>query len=298
MNKIVLILVISAVTLQSLALRAEESRVNTVETRPANMLLPQPSVTDVKRGAAAIKIPKDLKVPEEWIPLLNRAFEEYWMEGSHRPDAGFVLFARNPSKETAKLWLLRMESKAQNLEVLFGYVKEAQKDLVGGGLMVDRFNMVSQASATPTGLLGKNQSQSNPPNLSRAGLDDIEFYFLFSPTCPHCARLAQSLVGFPNVHPLQVTAGEIVNWPGLPDSDRATPETIAAYVKDGDQPGGVPVLAIFHPKTNRVLKLRGARSAQEILTAAAVVQNQSKAKWTYPGPVHPSLLGSDQLNSN
>lgn len=295
MNNVVLILVISAVTLLSLPLRAEESRVNTM---PATMVLPQPSINEVKRGAAAIKLPKELKIPGEWIPLLNRAFEEYWMEGNHRPDAGFVLFARNPSKDTAKLWLLRMESKAQNLEELFGYVKEAQKELVGGGLMVDRFNMVSQASATPAGFFGKNQPQSNPPNLSRAGLDDIEFYFLFSPTCPHCARMAQSLVGFPNVHPLQVTAGEIVNWPGLPESDRATPETIAAYVKDGDQPGGVPVLAVYHPKTNRVLKLRGARSAQEILTAAAAVQNQSKAKWAFPGPVHPSLLGSDQLKSN
>lgn len=295
MNNIGLILMITVVTLLSCPLKAEESRVNTM---PTTMVLPQPSVTEVKRGAAAIKLPKDLKVPGEWIPLLNRAFEEYWMEGNHRPDAGFVLFARNPSKETAKLWLLRMESKAQNLEELFGYVKEAQKELVGGGLMVDRFNMVSQASATPAGFLGKNKPEISPSNISKAGLDDVEFYFLFSPTCPHCARLAQSLVGFPNVHPLQVIDGELVNWPGLPQSDRATPETIAAYVKEGDQPGGVPVLAIYHPKTNRVLKLRGARSAQEILTAAAAVQSQAKTKWPFPGPVHPSRLGSDQPKQN
>jgi hypothetical protein len=291
MNNRGLILVLTLTILLPYPLKAEEARVNTMRSM---MGLPQPSVAEVKRGAAAIKLPKDLKVPDEWIPLLNRAFEDYWMEGNHRPDAGFVLFARNPSKETAKLWLLRMESKAQNLEELFSYVKEAQKELVGRGLMVDRFGMVGQASATPAGLVSKNKPDVSRANISRAGLDDLEFYFLFSPACHHCARLAQSLVGFPNVHPLQVIDGELVNWPGLPESDRATPETIAAYVKDGDQPGGVPVLAIHHPKSNRILKLRGARSSQEILAAAAAVQSQAKTKIPFLGPVNSSLIGSNQ----
>ena len=268
------------------------SRVN---TQPSANVLPAPNANEVKRGATAIKIPKNLTVPAEWIPLLNRAYEEYWMEGNHRPDAGFVLFARNPSKETAKLWLLRMESKAQNLEELFAYVKDAQKDLVNAGLMADRYNMVNQAAPqavreSPAGSTANVGSDS-----AKAAFGDLQFYFLYSPTCPHCARLAQNLVGFPNVHPLQVTGGELVNWSGLPASDHATPETIEAYVRDGEQPGGVPVLAIYEPKSNRVLKLRGARSTQEILAAAAVVKGQAQppteSKWPYNGPVHPSKIG-------
>ena len=46
------------------------SRVN---TQPSTRVLPAPSATEVKRGANAIKIPKSLAVPPEWIPLLNRA---------------------------------------------------------------------------------------------------------------------------------------------------------------------------------------------------------------------------------
>jgi hypothetical protein len=286
-----------AFAIPALPVLAEEtgSRVNTM---PSAFVLPRPSVTEVNRGAAAIKIPKNIQVPPEWVPLLNRAYEEYWMEGNHRPDAGFVLFARNPSKEAAKLWLLRMESKAQNLEELFGYVKEAQQELVTGGLMADRFNMVSQAAIAPVGFLGKGSGKINSPPTSRRGLGDLEFYFLFSPTCPHCAHLAQSLVGFPNVHPLQVTDGEVIHWPGLPMSDRATPETIEAYVKSGVKAGGVPVLAIYQSKTKNVLKLRGAHSAEEILAAAVSVQNQAKPKWKYAGPINPSLMGADQLNPN
>ena len=266
------------------------SRVN---TQPSTRVLPAPSATEVKRGANAIKIPKSLAVPPEWIPLLNRAYEEYWMEGNHRPDAGFVLFARNPSKETAKLWLLRMESKAQNLEELFSYVKDAQRDLVNSGLMVDRYNMVNQPAPKALPNVSSGGAKGAGVDQAKAAFGDLQFYFLYSPTCPHCARLAQNLVGFPNVHPLQVTGGELVNWPGLPASDHATPETIDAYVKDGDQPGGVPVLAIYQPKTNRVLKLKGSRSTQEILAAAAVVDGQgqsAESKWPFKGPIHPSKL--------
>jgi hypothetical protein len=266
-----------------------QSRVNTL---PSSKVLPPPTSSEIKRGAVAIKIPRELKVPPEWIPLLNRAYEEYWMEGNHRPDAGFVLFARNPSKETAKLWLLRMESKAQNLEELFGYVKAAQQELVSTGLMVDRFNMVNKASIKPMG--SSNNSEKITENSAvKSGFSDLQFYFLFSPTCAHCARMAQNLVGFPNVHPLQVTGGELHNWPGLPESDHATPETIESYVKDGQQPSGVPVLAIYQPKTNRVLKLRGSRTTQEILAAAAAVQNGQKAKWPFLGPIHPSKISQE-----
>ena len=280
----------SLMTIPDVFAQERPSRVN---TQPSPNHLPAPTVTEVKRGANAIKIPKNVSVPPEWIPLLNRAYEEYWMEGNHRPDAGFVLFARNPSKETAKLWLLRMESKAQNLEELFGYVKQAQTELVSSGLMPDRYNMVNQPApqAVP-----KSSSWVDPIKASdsrKEAFRDLQFFFLYSPTCPHCARQAQNLVGFPNVHPLQVTSGDLAKWPGLPVSEYATQETIQAYVRDGEQPGAIPVVAIYQPKTNQILKMKGVRSAQEILAAAAMVADQKPtpdSKWPYPGPIHPSKL--------
>jgi hypothetical protein len=241
------------------SLAAAQSRVNTGE---ATRLLPLPTQAEVEKAADAIHLPKDVKVPAEWVPYLNRAYEEYWTEGTHRPDAGFVLFARNPTKETAKLWLLRMESKAKNLEQLFALVKDAQVDLVRSGLMVDRFNMVSPARAASL-----PAPKEAPKTATQTDLSGVEFFFVFSPTCPHCARMAENLVGFPNVRPLQATEGPVKDWPGLPPSDRATPETLDTYVKDG----GVPILVVFDRKSNRLLKLTGARSTSEILAAASTV---------------------------
>lgn len=266
--------------MSSSALSQEAARVNTM---PGSNSVPLPSPSEVKRGAEAIKIPRSMKVPQEWIPLLNSAYEAYWAEGNHRPDAGFVLFARNPSKETAKLWLMRMESKAQNLEQLFQYVTEAQRELVDSGAMVDRYNMVQR----PHLMTEPQQSNAVKPAARLGKLDQLQFYFLFSPTCPHCARLAESLVSFPNVHPLQVSSGKLHHWPDLRASDHATPDTIAAYVKDGQQPGAVPVLVISSPKSKHVLKLRGERTPEEILAAAATVLNATTPKWPYPGPLNP-----------
>jgi hypothetical protein len=246
---------------------AGQTRVNTGE---AARVLPPPTSAEVEKGATAIKLPVDVKVPPEWVPLLNRAYEEYWMEGNHRPDAGFVLFARNPSKETAKLWLLRMESKAKNLEQLFAFVREAQTELVRGGLMEDRFGMVTgsaKAQALPAA------KTASAPSATPEALSSVEFFFLFSPTCPHCARQAETLAGFPNVRPLQVTEGPVKDWPGLPPSDRATKETLETYL----QGGGVPVTVIFHRASNRLVKLTGARSAEEMLaTAGAVLAGAAK----------------------
>ena len=238
---------------------AAEPRVNTGE---AARVLPLPTQAEVDRAADAVRLPKDLKVPAEWVPYLNRAYEEYWTEGTHRPDAGFVLFARNPTKETAKLWLLRMESKAQNLEQLFVLVKDAQIDLVRSGLMSDRFNMVTPAKAAslPTAKDARTLSTA-------ADLSSLEFFFIFSPSCPHCAHMAENLVGFPNVRPLQATKGPVKDWPGLPPSDRATPETLNTYIAGG----GVPVLVVFDRKSNRLLKMTGAKSQSEILGAASSV---------------------------
>lgn len=271
-----------AAMIAATAAAAPNERVN---TQAGAQMLPPPTVDEVKEGAAAIHLPSNLKVPAEWIPLLNRAYEEYWTEGNHRPDAGFVLFARQPSKETAKLWLLRMESKAKNLEQLFALVRDAQDELVKDGLLVDRFNMVHRVPSTAF-----NQS------MPRAAIEEdvwkqVEAYFLYSPTCPHCARLATALVGFPNVHPLQVTPGEVVNWPGLPPSDRADAETVQTYVNQGQGAGGIPVLVLFDRAKQAVMTLRGAHSAPEIMAAAAALQaSQQEKRGAFPGPLHPSRL--------
>lgn len=247
-------------------------------------ILPPPTKEDLKRGSEEIKIPKNIKVPEEWKAYLNPATEEFWTEGNHRPDAGFVLFARNPNKDTAKLWLLRMEAKAKELQILFPIILQAQKELVHEGYMVDRYNMVKNSTgdsflpvvapnSTPSQELEFSHKQVNstpqkkfvPPTAS--DLKSLSFYFLFRPGCIHCENLSKSLVGFPNVVPLQITTEPLVDFPGLAKSNYASPQTVKNY----DPAGETPYLIISNPKIKKVTILKGEQSTESILFSAASV---------------------------
>lgn len=224
-------------------------------------VLPPPSKSEIEQTAERIKIPSEVKVSDSWLPYLNPAFEEFWNEGNHHPDAGFVLFARNPSKENAKLWLLRMETKAKYLQIMLEAVTEAQKDLIKKGLMKDRYSVLTQAKALP-----KNQKQT----FNKEGTSALEIYFLFSSACSHCKKLAITLKAFPNVSPLQVDSQEDpTHFEGLPLTEFATESTKQEYLKNGE----VPVLVLHDPKTKTVNILKGNRPQEEILLAMASLMN-------------------------
>lgn len=249
---------------------AQAPRVNTEAGNFPLRVLPAPTKEELKRGAEVAKLPSNLKIPPEWVPYLNRATEEFWTEGNHRPDAGFVLLARNPSKETAKLWLLRMEAKARALTEMYGFVAEAQKELVRGGFMADRF----PTSVARQGALPGKEAPKTQGSVTDKDLKELQFYFLFSPSCGHCAELAETLIPFPNVVPLQVTEGPLKNFPGLPKSTYATKETKEAYLKEGV----TPVVVVSWPKKNIVTTLTGNHSTEDLLLAAATVVSTSSPK--------------------
>jgi len=271
----------SVLFFQSAFSQGYNTATTTEESQAAPNVLPAPTKEELKRGANEIKIPKNIKIPAEWQPYLNPATEEFWTEGNHRPDAGFVLFARNPSKDTAKLWLLRMEAKAKELQILFPLIVEAQKELVKQGYMVDRYNMVKDSVGTS--FLPKVASDSLPSQelntqlaqvaYQKAALpkqDDLKnviFYFLFRPGCVHCENLSKTLVGFPNVIPLQITTEPLVNFQGLAKSNYASPATVKSY----DPTGETPYLIISNPKAKKVTLLKGEQSTEMVLFSAASV---------------------------
>lgn len=237
------------------------AQVNTL----AGNLLPSPSKSEIERSAERIKLPSDLKVSEVWLPYLNPAFEEFWTEGNHRPDAGFVLFARNPTVENAKLWLLRMETKAKYLEVMLESISSAQRELLKRNLLKDRYGLLAPAKNLPP---IKKQSSI------KEGTSNIEIFFLFSSTCSHCKHLASTLKAFQNVSPLQVDSrSPLMNFEGLPPSEMATDNTKQEYLKTGE----VPLLVLHDPKTKTVNILKGNRPQEEILLAmASLLNNQEK----------------------
>lgn len=224
--------------------------------------VPAPSTQQINNAAKIAQLPSSLKIPDEWLPYLNPAFENFWSEGAHKPDAGFILFARNPSAETAKMWLLRGEIKARYLELMYPLVQDAQKSLVASGYLKDRFKQFSDKNLDklkPIPALSKSQAANIP--------SDIAIYFLFDSKCPFCQQLAITLKTFANnVVPLQVNGTELFSFEGLSTSQLASDETKKQYLS-----GKLPVLLIYSTSKSKMTKLEGAVAAQDILAAIAAV---------------------------
>jgi len=213
-----------------------------------------------------------LKNPH-YAPYLNFKHPEFWAEGNHKPDQSLeilleeVLKAGPKSQELAEVWLLRNEIKARAMELALPIIEKAQTRLVRAGLMKDRYNMVLPAYSLPNGTTNKFKIAKND-------LESLEFFFLFSPTCPHCKSLAKNLVGFNNLSPLQISSGNIHHWPGLPNSEMASKKTINTYLSNGKY----PVLVIHDPKSKNVVKLEGSKSKHEIMTSIAKLLKRRERK--------------------
>ena len=203
--------------------------------------------------------------PEEWKELLDPKTNRFWKEGNHVPDEGFLLLAKNPTnKAYAKYWLLRNEIKAEQLALIQATVDEAQRELFLEGKLKDRYFQFGRGSrTTKTAALPINQT----PNVSKADLKRLNFYFIFSSTCPHCSDLAKKMKSLPDVRPLQADKKPIKQFEGLIQSSRATPETLANYAPDGV----VPVVVIHNPKTNAATKIVGNKTLEEYLSASAQI---------------------------
>lgn len=194
-----------------------------------------------------IKIPSELTVPAEWQSLLNPSTDEFWTEGNFKPDAGFILWAKNPTINNAKLYLIRMNAKRDRIHVMQGQQEQANKELIKLGVIANDYNFLASATRTdPKGVL--------------ASVDNTQIFFIFNPTCPHCKRQAQILAHRSNVIPMQIGGSELINFPDLPPSVWATKEDIDRYAADKV----VPVLLIYDQKSNQIVSAKGVHTLQEI----------------------------------
>lgn len=194
------------------------------------------------------------EIPQAWKGLLDPQTREFWKEGNHLPDEGFLLFAQNPeSLQHAKLWLMRMELKAKILHQMQKTINVAQREMVADGLMEDRYWQFDDLRKGKMGL-----------RMPMEDLKRLNFYFLFSSQCPHCKSLAKTLKEIPQVRPLQVDAGALLEFDGLQKTARATKETLEAYLKDGI----VPVVVIHDPQKNVATVVSGNRSLDEYYVAS------------------------------
>ncbi len=193
-----------------------------------------------------------------WQHLIDPKNPEFWREGNHVPDEGYLRLFQEMTPESAKLLILRGEIKALYMQKALALLENAQRELVQAGLVRDRYNTVTASGPQIV-------RQQPTPQLHPDQLKGLQYFFIFSPTCPHCKRLAESLMGLQNVYPLQADKSAIFHFPGMHPSEYATSETLKKYAPDG----AVPVLVIHRMKDNRAVVLRGSMSAEEVLMASA-----------------------------
>ncbi|MCB9228979.1 MAG: hypothetical protein H6618_05150 [Deltaproteobacteria bacterium] len=195
-----------------------------------------------------------VKADERWKRLLDPSTDDFWKEGNHIPDEGFLLLLKHRRPEDARNWLLRMEKKAEIAEEVLSLTSKAQKDLVREGKMKDRYHMVS--SDYP------EYEQLN--KLFKDVMKSLTYFFIFRAECHASQRTAEEIRDFNNVIPLQATSSALYHWKGLPESKHASPETLKDYAPDGV----VPVVVIADRLHNRVVRLSGAQSKKSLTEAS------------------------------
>lgn len=202
---------------------------------------------NVNSPKAEVKVPANLQVPAEWRTLIDPTTEEFWSEGNFKPDAGFVLWAKNPTIENAKLYLIRMNAKRDRLHVMQKQQEQANKELIKLGAITNDYDFLAEATRSD-------------PKVALSSINETQIFFLFNPTCPHCKRQAQILSGQQNVTPMQIGGTELLHFPNLPQSVWATKEDIDRYAADKE----VPVLLVYDRKTNNMASVKGVHTLPEI----------------------------------
>lgn len=197
-------------------------------------------------------------LPDEWKLYLDPSKDDFWREGNHIPDQGFLLWAKNPTKENARLYLIRMNMKRNLLHLMYAQQKEANIALIKEGVIADDYDFLSKEVKKP------NKSTFNIAK----ELADTHIFFFFSETCPHSRRQAEVLRGLQNVTPLQVNGKKLFNFEDLPETLWAEKEDVEKHnVKNS-----VPVLLIYNNKTNKMLRLIGFQTMDSLIKASKEVK--------------------------
>lgn len=191
-----------------------------------------------------------------WKKLLDPSTDEFWREGSHVPDAGFLLWAKNPTKENARNYLIRMNKKRDRLHLMQEQQQAAARELIRDGLIADDYDLVSKSRASAVE--------------SREKLLGAHIFFFFAPTCKHSLRQAKLLEGLDMVSPLQVGGKSLKHFKGLALSTVAKTDELKVYVKEGV----LPVIALLDEKSRQVTSLKGVHTLAQIHRALMLLRER------------------------
>lgn len=236
--------------------------------------------TDEKSSSSRVnklqKMLNTIDIPKGWENLINPDTDEFWKEGNHVPDAGFVKLAKNPnSVDDAILYLVRYEIKANRLEKIMKTVEKAQLILLKNGIMKDRYDELAYLEGNLPSY-NKVKKSTVPVNFDKGSFKNLSYYFFFEPSCPHCKVLSKNLNGFKNVKPVQLGRAELHHFEGFEKTVRATQRDVNQYIPDGKYP--VLLIVNSDAKNKRAIKLKGSKTIGEIMHASVQLKAPKKVK--------------------
>lgn len=215
----------------------------------------------------------DIDIPDEWEKYIYPAYEEFWKEGNHLPDAGIVLWGRDPTPEKAKLYLIRYAIKRNATKKLQEQSFQANLELIHAGLIADDYNFATWTSfdkkANKYVVNSKNTSSSSPLKFDRSLFDDHNIFFLFASWCKFCEKQSQILLNASNVIPIQVDVNnDTKNFHGLPESNKISASALDKYLPECATKNSdcqFPTLIIYNKNKKTYAKLRGVQTISQIV---------------------------------
>jgi thiol-disulfide isomerase/thioredoxin len=207
-----------------------------------------------------IKVPKNVKVSEDWIPLLNPKTDSFWKDvNGHLPDPGALLFFKKPTEDNAKLYLIRMNMKRNKARLFQRVIAKANLDLIRDGIIADDYGFSEQSKD------GNKKTTVSLHDLNLA-LKDTNIFFFFSPHCPHCKTQAKILKGVDKVYPLQIGGKDLMHFEGLSKTDFAKDDDVKRFLKNGACP------ALLFVYENKISNISG------VLTKEGIIEVVKKLK--------------------
>ena len=201
--------------------------------------------------------------PRSWDKLLDPNQEEFWYEGNHVPDAGFVKWATNPTPENAENYLKRMNAKRDRLHLMAKQQEDANKKLISEGIIANDYNFKVDSKAS-------TDSQKRYQTNTISNQNETQIWLYFHPMCHHCKHQAKILSGLSNVFPVQTDGETLHSFEGLNQTSWAEEEDLERYLADGE----VPVLILYNSKTNKITSLKGFQTHEQINRAISLIERE------------------------
>lgn len=247
-----------------------------------------PTEDEIKKGIGWVKFPSNLHIPEEYKKYIYTNNDEFWKEGNHIPDAGYLEMMKNPTPNNARLLILRNIIKRNAMHYAYQLIYQENLNLIKSGIIPDDHKFMNGSTIdvnTGTWIPNyKSPLETNikaKPNskLTKKHPQVIGKLFYHS-KCRYCRETANNIASLKNVIAIQIDKNNKLKifkgyekrsrYISNSERDEYIPECFGK--KNGKEKCQVPVTYVENEANNKIIRLKGNSSLQKVKRAFKYVQ--------------------------